>query len=159
MNNKPDEALYSFETSWRTRFTEVDIQGIVHHAEIIRYFEIARIEYWRHLGIGYKEFRKIGYEFVVANVECDYIKPLRFDFIIKAKVRACRISRTSITFEYLIIIEDNELAVHGTTMLVCVKTGENRPTPMPEAYLKKVIDFEKPGSIENKAGKAWQRGA
>jgi acyl-CoA thioester hydrolase len=153
MNHKPDESLFSFETSWRTRFTEVDLQGIVHHSETINYFEIARIEYWRQLGIGYRHFRETGHEFVVAHVECDYLKPLRFDRIIKTKVRACRLSRTSVTFEYLIYGEDNQLAMHGTTLLVCVRTGENKPVPLPAEYMDKIINAEKPGSIEIKTGK------
>ena len=153
MSPKPDADLFSFETSWRTRFTEIDLQGVVHHSEIIKYLEIARIEYWRQTGIGYKELRQAGYEFVVANVECDYLKPLLFDKIIQAKARVCRCSRASMTFEYLIYDDNNKLAVHATTLLVCVKIGEDKPHALPAVYLRRIVDFEKPGSIEIKIRK------
>ena len=41
--------------SIRVRYQETDAQGIVHHANYLNYFEKARIEYLRALGIRYRD--------------------------------------------------------------------------------------------------------
>ena len=154
MRPKFDRDLFSFSTKWRARFYEADMQKVIHHAEMIRYFEIGRVEYWRHLGIGYQDFLDSGYQYVVARVECDYIKPLNFDMILTVMVRISAFSRTSSTYEYLILDDNDTPAVHGFTTLVCLKNGGNRPTPIPAEYFNAVMKFEKPGSIEQKIIKA-----
>jgi acyl-CoA thioester hydrolase len=145
--------LFTFKTGFRTRFYEVDLQGVVHHAEIVRYLEIGRVEYWRSLGIGYQDFLESGLQYVVAGVDCSYLKPLYFDTEITVMVRVSRLFRTSTTYEYLILDNNNDCAVYASTVLVCLKAGGTRPHPLPEAYLNKIIDFEKDGSIEHKAFK------
>lgn len=124
------------------------MQGVVHHSEIIKYLEIGRVEYWRRLGIGYQDFLDSGLQYVVAKVECHYLKPLHFDKTITMLVRVCHLSRTSNTYEYLILDEFEEPAVFGSTVLVCLKSGGSRPHPLPEEYIQKILDFEIAGSVE-----------
>ena len=149
--------LFTFQTQWKTRFYEVDLQGVVHHAEIVRYLEVGRVEYWRQLGIGYQDFLDSGLQYVVAGVNCNYIKPLYFDKLITVMVRVSRISRTSITYEYLIYGEDGECAILASTVLVCLKTGGTKPHPLPKEYLDKILAYEKDDSVENKAGAVLQK--
>lgn len=155
MRQKIDSTPFTFKTSLRARFTEADLQGMIHHSEFVKYLEIARIEYWRQLGIGYKEFMDNGLQFVVSEVKCNYLKSIYFDEIITIKARVCRITRTSIAFDYLIINDSGEPAVTASTLLVCVRNGEAKPYPMPVDYIEKLKSFEKPSSIEWKAGKQF----
>jgi YbgC/YbaW family acyl-CoA thioester hydrolase len=90
---------------------------------------------------------------VVSRVECNYLKSVYFDEVITIKARVCRITRTSITFDYLILNDSIEPAVTASILLVCVRAGEGKPYQMPPEYLEKLTAFEKPGSIEWKAGK------
>jgi acyl-CoA thioester hydrolase len=153
MRQKIDSRPFTFQTLLRARFTEADLQGMIHHSEFVKYLEIARIEYWRQLGIGYREFMEMGLQFVVSKVECSYLKSIYFDEMVAIKARVCRISRTSITFDYIILNESNEPAVTASTLLVCVRHGGAKPYPMPADYMEKLIAFEKPGTIELKTGK------
>jgi acyl-CoA thioester hydrolase len=154
MRHQIDTKSYSFQMNLRARFTEADLQGMIHHSEYIKYFEIARIEYWRQLGIGYREFLAMGLQFVVSEVKCNYLKPVYFDDIITINARVSRLTRTSATFDYLIYDKRGEPVITGSTLLVCVRTGEGKPYPMPADFLTKLMAFEKPGTIEWKAGKA-----
>lgn len=151
MQPKINKELFKFKTRWRTHFCEVDLQGVTHHSEIVKYLEIGRVEYWRQLGIGYQDFLDSGLKYVVARVECNYFKPLFFDTMITVMVRVSKISRTSITYEYLIYNDD--CAVYALTLLVCLKSGISKPHPLPKSYLKRILDYEIKGSAENKAQK------
>jgi len=153
MRQQIDFELFTFTMTLRARFTEADLQGMIHHSEYVKYFEIARIEYWRQLGIGYREFLAMGLQFVVSEVKCNYLKPVYFDDIITIKARVSRLTRTSATFDYLICDDGGEPVITGSTLLVCVRTGEGKPYPMPADYLTKLMAFERPDTIEWKAGK------
>jgi YbgC/YbaW family acyl-CoA thioester hydrolase len=153
MRPKINRDLFTFQTSWRVRFYEVDLQGVVHHSRIIKYLEIGRVEYWRQLGIGYQDFLNSGYQYVVARVECDYLKTLAFDKIITMMVRVAKFSKTSMTYEYLIIDDNGDNAVFAQTVLVCLRAGGSRPSPIPKDYLQQILDYEVAGSVEHKESK------
>ena len=127
---------YNFSTSWRVRFDEIDLQGVVHHPQIVTYLEIARVEFWRNLGISYKVMREEGYEFILNKLNVDYIKPLNFDEIINVKVKVEKLARASFVLSYEIYKETAEKAVYAETSLLCSKVGTGKPTALPPKYLE-----------------------
>jgi acyl-CoA thioester hydrolase len=133
---------YRFQTFWRVRYDEVDLQGVVHHPRIVIYLEIARIEYWRQLGISYRQMREDGYEFIVKNVEVEYIKPLLFDEIITVSVGVKSLARASFVLGYEITKEDDELAVIAEVKLVCSRVGANKPSALPANYVEALRRYE-----------------
>ncbi len=125
---------FGFETSWRVRFNEVDLQGVVHHTQIVTYLEIARVEYWRSLGISYRQMREDGYEFIINNVNIEYKQPLVFDEIISVKVGLKSMARASFVLGYEIVKETGETAIMADTGLVCSRVGTGKPAALPEKY-------------------------
>ena len=59
-------------------YYETDRMGIVHHSNYIRFFEEARIDYLKKIGLDYKKVEDMGLIMPVLGVECKYIKPLHF---------------------------------------------------------------------------------
>jgi acyl-CoA thioester hydrolase len=127
-----------FKTSWRVRFNEIDLQGVVHHSQIVTYLEIARLEYWRSLGISYAQLRNDGYEFIVHELQVKYLKPLLFDEIIEASVFIKSLAKASFVLGYEIRKEDRTLAVNAEIELVCAKLGHPKPTALPQRYWEKL---------------------
>jgi len=132
-----------FKTSWRVRFDEVDLQGVVHHSQIVTYLEIARLEYWRSLGISYRQMREDGHEFIVYRLNVEYIKPLLFDEIITVAVGVKSLARASFVLGYEIFKEDGALAVTADIELVCARNNIPKPVALPTEYrerLRREID-------------------
>ncbi len=129
---------FGFETSWRVRFNEVDLQGVVHHTQIVAYLEIARVECWRALGISYRQMRQDGYEFIVNNVNVEYKRPLVFDEIIKVKVGLKTLARASFVLAYEILKETGEKAIAAETGLVCSRVGSGKPSALPSDYVSRL---------------------
>lgn len=127
-----------FTTSWRVRFDEIDLQGVVHHSQIVTYLEIARLEYWRSLGILYSDLRADGFEFIVHDLHINYLKPILFDEVIEVSVFVKSLSRASFVLGYEIRKEDRRLAVTAEIELVCARLGQARPTAIPEEYWDKL---------------------
>ena len=124
-----------FRTFWRVRFNEVDLQGVVHHTQIVTYLEIARVEYWRSLGLSYRAMRDEGFEFIINKVSVEYKKPLYFDEIIEVAVGVKSMARASFFLAYEIRKEDGNLAIEAETGLLCSKVGTGKPAPLPKKYI------------------------
>ena len=54
-------ADYDFVHRIRVRFVETDAMGIVHHSNYLAYFEEARVDYLRHVGHPFTEWRDEGW--------------------------------------------------------------------------------------------------
>jgi len=120
------------------RFDEVDLQGVVHHTRIITYLEIARVEFWRELGISYKTMRDEGYEFIINKINVEYLNPLTFDEIIDVYIEVKSIKKASFVLKYEIYNRQGEKAIYAETGLVCSRIGTGKPCGLPEEYLEKL---------------------
>jgi len=127
---------YNFKTSWRVRFDECDLQGMVHHTQIVKYLEIARIDFLRHLGMPYKQMLEDGYEFIIRRVAVRYRKPLRFEEIIEVKVGILKMGRASFYLSYKVYNQAGVLAVEGETEQLCADAGAGKPIALPKKYLE-----------------------
>ena len=71
--------MKSSTTKLRVRYPETDKMGVVHHTNYFVYFEIARLEYLRGLGLPYSELEKDDTQLAVLEAHCKYKAPARFD--------------------------------------------------------------------------------
>lgn len=94
------KAPFKFSAFTRVGFSDTDAQGIVYYGRYLPYFDLARVEYLRHLGLLELETGiEDGHEFVMRASNVEYFAPARFDDLIEIFVRMARIGRTSATFE------------------------------------------------------------
>ena len=89
-----------FRFSYRTRvgFDETDAQGIVYYGRYNPYFDLARVEYLRSLGLLQRR-GEVG-DFVMRANDVEYFAPAVFDDEIEVCVRVSRLGRTSVTFAF-----------------------------------------------------------
>lgn len=107
--------IHQIET--RVTYAETDAMGIVYYAHYLRWFEMGRTEYMRHLGISYKEMEAQGVYLPVAEVFCKYLDSAKYDDILIIETCVDFIKRASIQFRYCIKRqEDEKELVHGRTL-------------------------------------------
>lgn len=128
-----------FKTCWRVRFDEIDMQGVVHHPQIVTYLEIARLEFWRQIGLSYRELRDDGFEFIVHDLHVEYLRPLVFEEIIEVTVTVRSLGRASFVLAYEIRKETGLLAVKAEIELVCARLNIAKPVALPEKYRSKLV--------------------
>jgi acyl-CoA thioester hydrolase len=139
-------ARLPFKYSARTRvgFSDTDAQGIVYYGRYNPYFDLARVEYLRSLGLlRYGG----GGDFVMRANDVEYFAPARFDDLLEVFVRVERIGTTSITYDHAAyrVGEDGEsdtLMATAKATLVCIDLGERRPVPVPAAFRHRIGRFE-----------------
>jgi acyl-CoA thioester hydrolase len=67
------------EYSRKVNYYETDQMGIVHHSNYIRFFEEARLDLLKKVGLDYRALEDMGIVIPVTFVDCRYLLPLHFD--------------------------------------------------------------------------------
>ncbi|HSK16647.1 MAG TPA: thioesterase family protein [Gaiellaceae bacterium] len=132
---------FKFSAYTRVGFSDTDAQGIVYYGRYLPYFDQARVEYARHLGLLDREAGVV--QFVMRASTVVYEAPARFDDLLEVFVRTKRIGRTSLAHEYCAVrVGDGALMCTAEQTTVLVGVPERRPTPIPDEYRRVVADFE-----------------
>ena len=84
-----------------TYYYETDQMGIVHHSNYIRWFEEARIDFLKQIGLPYDEMERKGLLIPVLGVSCQYKKAFRYGdtFRIIMKIQDFKGVKFSVTYE------------------------------------------------------------
>jgi acyl-CoA thioester hydrolase len=131
---------FKYAAYTRVGFSDTDAQGIVYYGRYLPYFDLARVEYHRHLDLLEGETE---HEFVMRACSLEYLAPARFDDLIEVFVRLSRLGRTSATYEFTAHrAEDDVQMVTARQTLVLVDLEERRAAPIPGAYKDAVRAFE-----------------
>ena len=134
----------------RVRFSDTDMMGVVHHANYIQYFELARIEYLRRRGLNYATWVGLGLHLPVIHVDVSYRSPSYLDDLLHIEVRLSQISRVKVGFTYRVLRPVNGDLVHiasGSTMLACVG-NDHRPIRMSKEAEEVILAPESlPGEV------------
>jgi acyl-CoA thioester hydrolase len=134
---------FKFSASARVGFSDTDAQGIVYYGRYLPYFDLARVEYHRNLGLLGMDIGAQGEEFVMRACTIEYLAPAVFDDLIEVYVRMARIGRTSATYEFAAYrARDDLLMVTATQTLVLVDLDERKAVTIPESYKERIRAFE-----------------
>ena len=116
--------------------------GYVYYGNFAAYYEVARTEAFRNLGISYKEMEQEGIIMPVLEMRTKYLRPARYDDLLTIKVHIKNKPHgTRITFHYDVLNEAEELLNVGDTTLVFVSLKTGRPIALPESILSKLDSF------------------
>jgi acyl-CoA thioester hydrolase len=131
---------FKFRARTRVGFSDTDAQGIVYYGRYNPYFDLARVEYLRSLGLLHRE---ADGDFVMRANDVEYFAPARFDDELDIYARVARIGKTSVTYAFAAHrVPDDTLMVTAHQTLVYVDLTERRARPVPDDYREKVIAFE-----------------
>lgn len=126
----------SFSVETRVAFSDTDAQGIVYYGRYNPYFDLARVEYLRTLGLLRYDGRG---EFVMRANDVEYFAPARFDDELEVCVKVSRVGRTSVTFEFEAYrLPERALTVTAHQTLVYVDLAERKALPVPDDYKEKL---------------------
>lgn len=118
----------------RVYYEDTDLGGVVYYANYLKFFERARTEWLRALGVRQSvllaESRLI---FVIVSAELKYISPARFDDLLCVTAALTARRRTSMTFGQAIYRgdPDGERLATATVQAACVDADNFRPRAIP----------------------------
>jgi acyl-CoA thioester hydrolase len=139
---KPEDFRFSCEIA--PRFRDLDAMGHVNNAVYATYFEVARTEYLRALGLGDSGGDGLGmFKFIMLDVYCRFVAPALLTDVLVAHLRTSSIGTKSFAFEYLITRRrDGGVVATGTSTQVYYDYEERRTLPVPPAFRERVERLE-----------------
>jgi len=113
----------------RVRYDECDPMGFVHHANFMKYFEIARTDLYRARGGSYRDFESSGLFVVVAEIQCRYHAPARYDDLLRIVVKIDRITEAKIEQSYVVHRDGQRVVSGSVTLAVIDRDGKLQRVP------------------------------
>jgi acyl-CoA thioester hydrolase len=105
------------------RYSETDMMGVVYHANYLIWFDIARVELLRRLGIEVKKMQTRGFLMPVVEATCRYLSPARFGDEISLKAIPERSTVARLTVHYEVMKRGSRsLLAKGRTVSVLTTT-------------------------------------
>ena len=134
--------MFSTETQIRVRYVETDQMGVVYHSHYFAWFEVARAESIRQLGITYADMEKTGIIMPVIDVQCRYLRPARYDDLLTIKIALKELpANHKIEFHHEVYNEKKELLAVAKILLYFMDAATMKPAAMPEQLLLKLQPY------------------
>ncbi len=125
----PLPALFSHPV--RVYWEDTDAGGVVFYANYLKYFERARTEWLRSLGLSQQALReRAGVIFVVTDARTGYRAPARLDDLVDVSVRLAARSAVTLTLAQEARRGDRLLA-EGEIRIACVNAETFLPCRLP----------------------------
>ena len=123
---------FRFSHTVRVGFDETDAQGVVYYGRYMPYFDRARVEYLRHLGLLHAS--PSDREFVMRANRVSYTAPARFDDLLEVFVRVERIGTSSVVFQFSACDDHGGELCSAEQVVVLIDVTTRRPVTVGEAY-------------------------
>jgi len=124
--------------SIRVYWEDTDAGGVVFYANYLKYFERARTEWLRALGIEQRLLQEQeGIQFVVADVGLRYLAPAKLDDVLVVSARLVEWGNASLVFEQEARCGP-VLLTRGRVRAGCVSASTLRPQRIPRS-LREVL--------------------
>lgn len=126
----------------RVYWEDTDAGGIVFYANYLKFFERARTEWLRHLGVAQQQLRdEVGGMFVVSATQVQYHRPARLDDLLLVTARIEEAGRASLTIRQQALLKPQQedqsetLLCEGSIRIGWVDAQTLRPQRIPSTIL------------------------
>ena len=126
------------EFRWPVRvyWEDTDAGGIVFYANYLKFFERARTEWLRSLGIQQQQLKdETGGMFVVAETSVKYMRPARLDDELIVTARLLQSGRASMTIQQEVLLK-NTVLCQGTIRIGWVDVASLQPSRIPQNIIE-----------------------
>jgi acyl-CoA thioester hydrolase len=137
-------AMEAFSWPVRVYWEDTDAGGIVFYANYLKFFERARTEWLRSLGVMQSRLRETeGGMFVVSQTAVRYVAPSRLDdeLLVTARLETAR-SASLIIAQQARRADTGALLCEGTIRIGWVDAATLRPARIPDAVLAVLKIYE-----------------
>jgi acyl-CoA thioester hydrolase len=136
---------YKHKITVTVRFHEVDMLGVCNNAVYINYFEQARLEYIKELGLVPEGgLFSDGTLFFIVRNEINYKSHARFDDTLDVYSRIEFIRNSSFGFKHLVVnSRTGEVIAEGSGVIAQVDPKTRKSAPLKSEWIEAVKNYEK----------------
>jgi acyl-CoA thioester hydrolase len=119
--------MQPFISTVRVSYSDTDQMGFVHHSNYLKYYETARWNLFRHLGIPYKAIEETGTLLPVVNIEMQYLKPAFYDEKLVIETSIVSIKGSRLTLSYKMLNGQHEVINQAVIIVAFVNAHSKKP--------------------------------
>lgn len=128
-------------TPVQLRFNDIDILGHLNNIVYFALYDLAKARYLQAVNGGVVNWQKV--ETVIANINCSYIKQIKFGEEIEVMTRCIHIGDRSFTLrQCLVEVPTREIRSVCDTVMVCFDPESGTSAPMRPEFRKAIQNFE-----------------
>lgn len=144
-------ADFTHKTKVTVRFHEVDMLGVCNNAVYINFFEHARLEYLRDLGLIPKDGLFSDNLFYMVRNEINYLAHARYNDELYVYSRITYIKNSSYGFDHMVTLASTgKVLAEGKGVVVQVSPKEEKPVPLSDFFRQTVTAYEKHVELKGK---------
>ncbi|MDE6811705.1 MAG: acyl-CoA thioesterase [Muribaculaceae bacterium] len=134
---------FHHSTPVQIRFNDIDILGHLNNIVYFALYDLAKAHYLQTLNRGNMDWKKV--ESVIANINCSYIKQVKFGEEMEVLTRCIHIGDRSFTLrQCLVEVTTLEIRSVCDTVMVCFDPLTATSAPMRPEFRKAIQDYEMP---------------
>ncbi|WP_254512197.1 acyl-CoA thioesterase [Anatilimnocola floriformis] len=139
------ESASVFHHRRRVAFSETDLSGGLHFAQLLRYFEEAEQALFRHLQIPmlWQSDDGLSHGWPRVSAECDLLAPIPLAAELEIAVQVERIRHTSVRLVFE-VFHQSQLVARGALRLACIAASPGQPmraAAIPEEFAGRLKNF------------------
>ncbi len=132
--------MISFDYHFKVRYKDIDQMGVMYYSRYYEYFEAARTDMMRALGLTYKALEHEGIMMPVVHSESDYFHGPGFDDHLTCITEVREFPKGKMEIHYTLVPDDDRKMIlnQGKTVHAFVKM-DGKPTRVPDS-LKHILE-------------------
>ncbi len=122
----------------RVSYADTDRMGFMHHSNYAKYFEVARWEMLRALGLSYRQIEEGGILMPVISMKMTFLKPAFYDDVItiKSVVREVPRARMFVDFE---MYNEQEVLIHRANVAMAFLRADTLKPCLPPEEVRRLF--------------------
>jgi len=134
--------MFETQSTVRVRYAETDQMKVVYHGNYAQYFEAARAEAIREMGLTYREMEQMGIVMPVVELHCKFLRPALYDDLLTIKTQLRELPTDHrIEFHHEVYNETGKLLTIGKVVLYFLDAKTQARSVMPEALREKLAPY------------------
>ncbi len=136
--------MLTSQTTIRVRYSETDQMNVVYHGNYAQYFEVARAEAIREMGMTYKDMEAMGIVMPIVELHTKFLRPALYDDLLTIKTQLRELPTDHrIEFHHEVLNESGKLLTIGRIVLYFLDAKTMARTTMPAALAQQLESYFK----------------
>lgn len=131
--------MLTHQVHYRVCYADTDQMGYVYYGNYARFYEIARVETLRSIGVSYKVLEDAGIGLPVYENYSKYHAPALYDDLLRVECTLIKMPSARIEFEYKIFNQSENLLHEGRTTLVFMELASKKVVKAPDWLISAIL--------------------
>lgn len=124
-------------------YEDTDAGGVVYHSNYLKFFERARTEMLRAIGVSQQVLLEQSIGFVVRHAEIDFKQGARLDDQLTVVTSISDLKKASITFCQELVNPEGQLLCKAIVKVACIDNEKMKPKAMPQSIILELTHSER----------------